>query len=405
MNKGKDLKPHIGIFGRRNNGKSSIINILTGQDVAIVSDFAGTTTDPVKKSVEIPKIGPSIIIDTAGIDDTGELGEKRIKKSFEIIKTVDIAIIVISENNFGDFELNLINELKKYNIPYIIVHNKADISPIVEDTIKNIRKYSAADIIDFSTVSKIGLNSLIESLKKHIPEKSYTFNSLIGDFIKKNDLIILVTPIDEAAPEGRLILPQQMTIRDILDNNAISIVMQETELELFLKTSKITPALIITDSQAFNFVKNIVPENIPITSFSIIFSRLKGDFENFIKGTPSISKLKDNDKILILESCTHHVSCNDIGRVKIPKMLSNFTNKKLSFTHISGLDKLPKNLSEYKLVIQCGGCMVTRNQIINRLKPFVEQNIPISNYGMAIAYMNGIFEKAINIFNKKTANK
>ena len=194
MNKGKDLKPHIGIFGRRNNGKSSIINILTGQDVAIVSDFAGTTTDPVKKSVEIPKIGPSIIIDTAGIDDTGELGEKRIKKSFEIIKTVDIAIIVISENNFGDFELNLINELKKYNIPYIIVHNKADISPIVEDTIKNIRKYSAADIIDFSTVSKIGLNSLIESLKKHIPEKSYTFNSLIGDFIKKNDLIILVTP-------------------------------------------------------------------------------------------------------------------------------------------------------------------------------------------------------------------
>lgn len=405
MNKGKDLKPHIGIFGRRNNGKSSIINILTGQDVAIVSDFAGTTTDPVKKSVEIPNIGPSIIIDTAGIDDIGELGEKRIKKSFEIIKTVDIAIIVISENNFGDFELNLINELKKYNIPYIIVHNKADISPIVEDTIKNIKKHSAADIIDFSTVSKIGLNLLIESLKKHIPEKSYTFNSLIGDFVKKNDIIILVTPIDEAAPEGRLILPQQMTIRDILDNNAISIVMQETELELFLKTSKITPALIITDSQAFNFVKNIVPEHIPITSFSIIFSRLKGDFENFIKGTPSISKLKDNDKVLILESCTHHVSCNDIGRVKIPKMLSNFTNKKLSFTHISGLDKLPENLSEYKLVIQCGGCMVTRNQIINRLKPFVEQNIPISNYGMAIAYMNGIFEKAINIFNKKTANK
>ena len=181
--------------------------------------------------------------------------------------------------------------------------------------------------------------------------------------------------------------------------------MQETELELFLKTSKITPALIITDSQAFNFVKNIVPEHIPITSFSIIFSRLKGDFENFIKGTPSISKLKDNDKVLILESCTHHVSCNDIGRVKIPKMLSNFTNKKLSFTHISGLDKLPENLSEYKLVIQCGGCMVTRNQIINRLKPFVEQNIPISNYGMAIAYMNGIFEKAINIFNKETSYK
>lgn len=400
MSKGRDLKPQIGIFGRRNNGKSSLINLLVGQEVAIVSEQPGTTTDPVRKSIEIFGIGPVIMVDTAGIDDTGSLGSKRIEKSFQVIKTIDCAVLVITENFFGQPEFKLIEEFKRYSTPFVIVHNKSDLQPLSESTRELVQKNTKQDIIELSTLKPDNLGILVEALKNAIPESAYISRSLIGDIINEGDYVLLVTPIDSEAPEGRMILPQQMAIRDVLDNNCICIVLKETELQHFFKTSCIKPSLVVTDSQAFGTVKELVPDDIPLTSFSIIFSRLKGDFENYVNGTQTISSLHDGDRILILESCTHHVSCDDIGRVKIPMWLSKFTGKKLYFSNVSGLDALPENIKDYKLVIQCGGCMVTRKQILNRLKPFTENSVSITNYGMAIAYMNGIFTRALQPFFK-----
>ncbi len=388
-------KLHIGIFGRRNSGKSTLINLLTGQETAIVSEQPGTTTDPIKKSVEISGIGPVVMIDTAGIDDVGELGRKRIDKSMQTIKEVDVAILIIAGNQFGQFELELIQQFEKFNTPYIILHNKNDISKIESQTKIIIKDYSKAKIIDFCAKNQEDIGELISNLKKIIPENLYQKPSLIGGLILPKDVVLLITPIDDAAPEGRLILPQNQTIRDALDNNCITIVLKETEIEDFLRLN-IKPALVITDSQVFGYVAERIPENIPLTSFSIIFARMKGDFDAYLKGTTHISRLKDNDEVLILESCTHHASCDDIGRVKIPNMLQKFTGKNLSFTVVSGLSAIPQK--DYSLVIQCGGCMVTRNQLINRLKQFTENNIPITNYGMALAYMNHIFERATKVF-------
>ena len=387
----------IGIFGRRNSGKSSLINQLTGQDIAIVSDKPGTTTDPVSKSVEIFGIGPVILIDTAGIDDAGELGEKRIKKSLEVIKKVDCAILLISENLFTDFEQNLINQFNEFEIPYLIVHNKSDISSLNKDTIAEIRKYSSSEILDFSTVNDEKKEELISLIKETIPTTSYQKPSLLGDLVKPKDVVLLITPIDSEAPDGRMILPQNMAIRDVLDNDCITVVVKETELLDFLKLG-IRPVLAVTDSQAFEYVSKHIPEDIPLTSFSIVFARLKGDFEKYLKGTPHISQLKDGDRVLILESCTHQVSCDDIGRIKIPKLLQQFTGKQLHFDFVSGLSELTNQVENYSLVIQCGGCMVTRKQLLNRLKPFTEASIPVTNYGMTLAYMNGIFERATASF-------
>ena len=388
---------YIGIFGRRNSGKSSLINLLTGQDIAIVSDRPGTTTDPVSKSVEIFGIGPVILIDTAGIDDAGELGEKRIKKSLEIIKKVDCAILLISENLFTDFEQNLINQFNELEIPYLIVHNKSDISSLNKDTITEIRKYSLSDILDFSTVNDEKKEELISLIKETIPTTSYQKPSLLGDLVKPKDVVLLITPIDSEAPDGRMILPQNMAIRDVLDNGCITVVVKETELVDFLKLG-IRPVLAVTDSQAFEYVSKHIPEDIPLTSFSIVFARLKGDFEKYLKGTPHISQLKDGDRVLILESCTHQVSCDDIGRIKIPKLLQQFTGKLLHFDFVSGLSELTNQVENYSLVIQCGGCMVTRKQLLNRLKPYIESGIPVTNYGMTLAYVNGIFERATASF-------
>ena len=388
---------YIGIFGRRNSGKSSLINLLTGQDIAIVSDKPGTTTDPVSKSVEIFGIGPVVLIDTAGIDDAGELGEKRIKKSLEVIKKVDCAILLISENLFTDFEQNLINQFNEFEIPYLIVHNKSDISSLNKDTIAEIRKYSSSDILDFSTVNDEKKEELISLIKETIPTTSYQKPSLLGDLVKPKDVVLLITPIDSEAPDGRMILPQNMAIRDVLDNDCITVVVKETELLDFLKLG-IRPVLAVTDSQAFEYVSKHIPEDIPLTSFSIVFARLKGDFEKDLKGTPHISQLKDGDRVIILESCTHQVSCDDIGRIKIPKLLQQFTGKQLHFDFVSGLSELTNQVENYSLVIQCGGCMVTRKQLLNRLKPFTEASIPVTNYGMTLAYMNGIFERATASF-------
>jgi len=403
MAKGRDLKPHIGIFGRRNNGKSSLINLITNQEVAIVSDSPGTTTDPVKKSIEISGIGPAIIVDTAGIDDTGELGEKRIKKTYDAIKTIDCAILVITQNKFGSFEKELIKEFRDYSIPYFIVHNKADIMPLEALTIEKIKDFSKAEILDFSVSGKANADELIALLKKTIPETTYQKPSLLGGVIKPNGVILLVTPIDAAAPDGRMILPQVMTIRDVLDNDNICIVLKETHLQQYLDQHSPEPQLIITDSQAFEFVNSIVPAHIPLTSFSIILARLKGDFEHYMQGTPSLSELNDGDKILILESCSHQVSCEDIGRKKLPAWIRKFSGKQLEFDVVAGLSDIPE-INNYKMVIQCGGCVVTRKQLLNRLRPAIDANIPVSNYGMSIAYVNGIFERVIAPFKNVKQN-
>ena len=401
MAKGRDLKPHIGIFGRRNNGKSSLINLMTGQEVAIVSEEAGTTTDPVKKSLEIFGIGPAIIVDTAGIDDSGELGEKRVKKTYDAIKTIDCAILVITKNEFGFYEKELIKQFRDYSIPYFIVHNKSDLQPLEQLTREKIRAFSKAEVIDFSVASNTHVDTLIELLKKTIPETSFQKPSLLGGIIEPNGVVLLVTPIDSEAPDGRMILPQVMAIRDVLDNDNICIVLKETHLKQYFDQHQPEPQLVITDSQAFGFVNSIVPPHIPLTSFSIVFARLRGDFEHYMQGTPTLSELNDGDKILILESCSHQVSCEDIGRHKLPRWISEFSDKKLDFDIVAGLSDIPE-ISNYRMVIQCGGCVVTRKQLINRLRPAVNANIPVSNYGMTIAWINGIFDRVIEPFKNKT---
>lgn len=400
MTKGKDSKPHIGIYGRRNNGKSSLINRLAGQNIAIVSDHPGTTTDPVKKSFEITGFGPVILIDTAGIDDEGDLGNKRIEKTIESIQTVDLAILVIIENTFGEFEKSLIENFKKTDAPFFIVHNKSDIKPLNEDARALIVSQTNASIVEFDTIKAENIERLIRLIKITIPESSYKTPSLVGDLLSYGDIVLLITPIDIEAPAGRMILPQVQAIRDILDNDAIAIVLKEREVDAFLRKTKITPALAITDSQIFTKADASIPRNIPLTSFSIMLARFKGDFEHYLKGTPKISELKDGDRVLSLESCTHHVSCDDIGRVKIPRWISNFTGKKLEYDVVAGLDNLPRDIKDYALVVQCGGCVITRKQLINRLKPAIDAGIPVTNYGMAIAYVQGIFDRAVGPFIK-----
>ncbi len=393
----KDLKPHIGIFGRMNNGKSSIINKLTGQKMAIVSEQAGTTTDPVKKSIEIFGIGPVILIDTAGIDDMSELGKQRVEKTYQTLKEIDCAILVIAGEKFAEPEKAIINEFKKHEIPFIIVHNKSDISKLPENHKKAIEREYSTKILEFSALND-DAKMLQEALKNAIPESAYKKTSLLGGIIKPGQTIVLVTPIDDEAPEGRMILPQVMAIRDVLDNDCICVVLKETALKQYFDNNP-KPALVVTDSQVFALVNKIVPQDVQLTSFSIILARLRGDFENYLKGTPHLSNLKDGDKILMLESCTHEISCGDIGRVKLPNLIRKFTGKNIEFTYLSGLTPI-ENIRQYAMAIQCGGCMATRKQLINRTNMAVENGIPISNYGMAIAYMNGIFERVTSVFSR-----
>ncbi len=404
MNKGKDIKPHIGIFGRRNNGKSSFINLLVGQDLAIVSNQAGTTTDPVNKSVEIFGIGPAIIIDTAGIDDSGELGDKRVKKTMEVVKKVDCAILLLAYNQFGEYETDLIHKFKHFDIPFLIVHNKSDLENISTKTTETIQSTCKAEIIEFSTIETTNYDKLIDLIKRTIPQTAYQKPSLFADLVKPKNVVLLITPVDSEAPDGRMILPQNMAIRDVLDNDCITVVIKETEIEDFLKLG-IKPALAVTDSQAFGMVSKLIPENIPLTGFSVVFARLKGDFEKYLEGTSHISNLKDGDKVLILESCTHQVSCDDIGRFKIPNWLLKFTAKKLEFTVVSGLSEITEEISNFAIIIQCGGCMVTKKQLQSRLKPAIDAGVPVTNYGLAIAYMHGIFDRATAPFRKPTTHK
>lgn len=401
--KGKDLKPHIGIFGRRNNGKSSFINLLTGQNVAIVSDHPGTTTDPVKKSVEIFGVGPAIIVDTAGIDDSGDLGKLRIEKTMQVIPTIDMGIVILAGNLYGEYESLLIEQFADYDIPYLIIHNKSDIEPITCEFTQAILQITGKNPISFSTKEPANFDDLVQEIKATIPETAYIKPSLLKGIVKPKDVVLLVTPIDSEAPEGRMILPQVMAWRDVLDNDCICMSVKETELEDFFKLG-IKPALVVTDSQAFDFVSKIVPQDVLLTGFSVLFSKLRGDFPTFLKDTYAIDNLKDGDKVLILESCTHHVSCDDIGRFKIPNWLKKYTGKNLEFDTFPGLSAINKPIDSYKLVIQCGGCMVTRKQLVSRLKPFIHAGIPVTNYGMAIAFMNGIFERVTEPFKNVMVN-
>ena len=394
----RDLKPHIGIFGRRNVGKSSFINALMGLDVAIVSEVPGTTTDPVKKSMESLGVGPAIIIDTAGIDDSGVLGEKRIAKTLDVIKQIDCAILLITDNTFGEFEETLIRKFYKADVDCLIVYNKVDLEPLLNSTIKEIQQYTNAPIVEFSAKTNFNINCVIETLKSIIPETAYQKPSLLKGLINRGDIVLLITSNDSEAPEGRLILPQVMAIRDVLDNGAINIVVNVTELELFLHNTGIKPKLIITDSQVFKTVNKIVPPHIPLTGFSVAYAHMRGPFDDYVKGAGKISDLKDGDHILILESCTHQVSCDDIGRFKIPKWLREYTKKQLDFDVVAGLDEIKNPITDYALVIQCGSCMITRKQAFSRLAEAIEAGVPVTNYGLTIAWINGIFERAIAPF-------
>ena len=398
--RGRDAKPHIGIFGRRNMGKSSLINCLAGQDVAIVSAQAGTTTDPVKKSMEIPGIGPVVMIDTAGTDDTGDLGKKRVARSREIFRQIDFGILLMTDNHYDEKEEEIIAHFDKWEVPYLVVHNKSDLSPLLPRIQGILKEKFKQDVFDFSAVKAHNREDLIDKIRSGIPETAYMSKSLVGDIISQGDLVLLITPIDDEAPEGRMILPQVQAIRDILDNDAIAVVAKEREIDVLMKRLQPEPALVITDSQVFKKADASIPDHIPLTSFSTVLARYKGDFENYLKGTPKLSELENGDRILILESCTHQVSCDDIGRIKIPRWLSTYSGKKLEFEVVAGLNKVPGKISDYSMVIQCGGCMITRKQLINRLKPAIEAGIPVTNYGMAIAYMHGIYQRAVAPFVK-----
>ncbi len=394
----KELTPHIGIYGRRNVGKSSLINALTGQKIAIVSDIAGTTTDPVKKSYEITGFGPVVLIDTAGIDDTGRLGQQRIDKTFDTIEQIDLALIVIANNKFGGFEEQIIRRLQYFETPFLIIHNKSDIEKINPALKQRLETQYNTKVIEFSAIKPDNLDELVNLIKRTIPEEAYKQPTIVGDLISYGDIVMLIVPIDLEAPAGRLILPQVQTIRDILDNDAVAIVLKEREVDAFLRKTGIKPKLAITDSSIFLKADASVPRDIPLTGFSVLLARLKGPFDKYLEGTPQIGKLKDGDRVLLLESCTHHVSCEDIGRVKIPRWITNYTGKKLHFDVVSGLDNLPRPITDYALVIQCGGCLLTPKQLKNRVRPAIEAGIPVTNYGMAIAYLQGVFDRAVEPF-------
>ncbi len=398
--KGNELKPHIGIFGRRNYGKSSLVNYLTGQDIAIVSNLAGTTTDPVKKTMEIGGVGPVVWVDTAGIDDEGIVGRKRIEKSFEMLSQSDLALILFTDNRFEAEEVMLVEHCRNRNIPFILIYSQSDRIAPDQALLDRIEEDYDTQVFVLSVKNPALRTPLTLRIREALPETAYVHQSLLGDVISQGDTVVMVTPIDSSAPEGRMILPQVQVLRDILDNNARAVVCRETELADTLQNLKQTPRLVITDSQVYGMVSKLVPDEVFLTSFSVVLARAKGLFENYIQGTPAIDKLQDGDRVLMLESCTHNVTCEDIGRAKLPKLLERYTGKQLLCEAVAGFSALSRPITDYALVIQCGGCVVTAKQLASRLAPAIDAGIPVSNYGLAIAYMNGIFERSMRIFHK-----
>ncbi len=400
---------HIGFFGRRNAGKSSVVNAVTGQELAVVSDTKGTTTDPVYKSMELLPIGPVMIIDTPGFDDEGALGELRVRKTKQVLNKTDIAVLVVdATEGKKQCDEELIRIFKEKEIPYIIVNNKADLlsdevsEKVCQNKVSEQRKAEQNALLSsgqeqyVSALTGAGIYELKECIGKLAPNEDMTLK-IVGDLLHPGDFVVLVVPIDSAAPKGRLILPQQQTIRDVLEANAAAIVVKESELKQTLEQLGRTPAMVITDSQAFEQVSGVVSEEIPLTSFSILMARYKGYLETAVNGVAAIDHLKDGDKILISEGCTHHRQCDDIGTVKIPRWLKQHTGKELIIETSSGTE-FPEDLTSYALVIHCGGCMLNEREVKYRMKCAEDQKVPFTNYGIAIAQMKGILKRSIELF-------
>ena len=380
-------RTHIGFFGARNAGKSSLVNAVTGQELAVVSDVKGTTTDPVRKAMELLPLGPVVIIDTPGFDDEGSLGLERVKKTREILRTCDIAVLVVDAGTgMKETDRELESLIRERNIPFLVVWNKTDLAAA---------QPAPEGAAEASSLTGTGITELKERLARLVPEKEE--RKLIGDLVSPGDLCVLVCPIDESAPKGRLILPQQQVIRDLLDHGALPLVCRDTELETVLKKPGISPAMVITDSQAFKTVNAIVPDSIPLTSFSILMARYKGFLDTAVEGISAAKGLRDGDKVLLAEGCTHHRQCNDIGTVKIPRWLRQYTGRDLTVETCSGRE-FPEDLSPYRLVIHCGGCMLTENAVQARMAQAVSQGIPFTNYGIAIAFMTGTLERSLRLF-------
>lgn len=393
-------RTHIGIFGRRNAGKSSIINALTGQSLAIVSDIKGTTTDPVMKAMELLPLGPVVMIDTPGLDDEGELGELRMQKAYQILNKTDIALLVIDGTLGASKEdLDIFTQIRKKQIPCLIVLNKDDQAAGQEAVIKRlVQEFRTEErfIIRTSARTQKNIYELKEKIAALVPEEESP-RRIVRDLISPGDFVVLVVPIDKDAPKGRLILPQQQTIRDILEAGAVSVVTRESELPDTLARLGTKPALVITDSQVFEQVAGNVPEDIPLTSFSILFARYKGNLETVVNGAYAIDTLKDGDTVLISEGCTHHRQCEDIGTVKLPNWLRKHTGKDLHFEFTSGTE-FPPDLHKYQLIIHCGGCTLNEREMKYRLKCAEDAEVPITNYGTAIAYIKGILKRSISLF-------
>lgn len=396
---------HIGIFGKRNAGKSSLINALTGQSLAIVSDVKGTTTDPVLKSMELLPLGPVVIIDTPGLDDEGDLGILRIQKAYQMLNKTDIAVLVVDASvGMTDEDDKILNRIKEKEIPYVVVMNKADLlvydntdTPSYASTTVGADRIALTNFpLYVSTIENKGIHELKEKIASLVPQDSYQ-KTIVGDLIQPMDFILLVVPVDKAAPKGRLILPQQQTIRDILDHDAVSIVVKDSDLKETLDKLSQKPDLVITDSQVFGKVAKEVPNDVPLTSFSILFARYKGNLKTVVHGARTLDTLENGDKILISEGCTHHRQCGDIGTEKLPKMLLKHSGKKLNFEFTSGTE-FPSELTSYQLIIHCGGCMLNEREMKYRLKCAEDAGVPITNYGTAIAHMTGILERSIRIF-------
>ena len=389
---------HISFFGKRNAGKSSVINAVTGQDLAIVSSVMGTTTDPVYKTMELLPLGPVMVIDTPGIDDEGELGALRVRKSYQVLNKTDIAILVIdSTAGKGEEELELIHRFHKKGIPYLIVYNKIDL--LSTEKIKDLAMSVRAGEVLVSASDGMNIQELKEKIASLKPEDTHKY-PLIQDLIEPLDLVILVVPIDKAAPKGRLILPQQQTIRDILERGALSLVVRDTELKSTLDhflAQGVCPKLVVTDSQAFARVSKDVPENITLTSFSILFARYKGELDTQLKGVAALSSIEDGDRILIAEGCTHHRQCGDIGTCKMPEWIRNYTGKKPVFEFTSGTE-FPDDVSSYKMVVHCGGCMLNEREMKYRIACCQDQGVPITNYGILIAQVTGILKRSLGPF-------
>lgn len=380
---------HIGFFGMRNAGKSSLVNAFTGQKLSVVSDVKGTTTDPVKKAMELLPLGPVVIIDTPGIDDEGTLGEMRVQKAKEILSKTDIAILVCDAvRGVSDADEELIRIFSEKKIPYVIAYNKSDLLSDKKESRDNTVYVSA---LTGENIDR--LKNTVAALSKEKGEKRY----IVSDLINEGDVVVLVTPIDESAPKGRLILPQQQTIRDVLDKGGIALTVQTNQLESALESLKEKPRMVITDSQAFGKVSDIVPEDIPLTSFSILFARYKGELKSLVDGADALDKLSDGDKVLISEGCTHHRQCNDIGTVKMPGWIKEYTGKDIAFEFTSG-GEFPEDLSAYALVVHCGGCMLNEREMKSRQEKAMIEAVPMVNYGMAIAKMNGILKRSLRVF-------